>query len=99
MVVTAYLVPLQIPTQAASKLIRKLWSFERAADVAVGASAVLQFMVSAEALTLFDLSTGDIVCAPGQYELVFDSGDGVTMVRLGLTITGAQQIIEPFPKA
>ena len=37
MVVTAYLVPLRLPTQVGSKLKRKLWSFKRAADVAVGA--------------------------------------------------------------
>jgi hypothetical protein len=32
----AYLVPVELPTQAGSKLLQKLWSFERAADVAVG---------------------------------------------------------------
>jgi hypothetical protein len=37
----AYLVPVELPTQAGSKLLQKLWSFERAADVAVGVRTTL----------------------------------------------------------
>ena len=98
-VITAYLLPLKLPTQAASKLKQKLWSFERASDVEVGASATLDFVVSAEALALADLASGDLVSVPGKYKLVFDSGNGVDMVALGLTITGTQRVVEPFPKA
>lgn len=98
-VVTAYLVPLSLPTQVGSKLKQKLFDFARGSDVAVGATVELEFVVSAEALALYDLTTGDLVSAPGEYELVFDSGDGVKAATLGLTVTGTQAVVEPFPKA
>lgn len=84
--------------QTGSKLKQKLWDFARGSDVAVGATAKLEFTVSAEALALADLATGDLVAAPGEYTLVFDSGDGVTVAMLGLSVTGKQVVIEPFPK-
>ena len=42
---------------------------------------------------------GDYVSAPGSYELRFDSGNGTPegAVKIGLTVTGAQKVIEPFP--
>ena len=42
---------------------------------------------------------GDYVSAPGSYELRFDSGNGTPegAVKTGLTVTGAQKVIEPFP--
>ena len=42
---------------------------------------------------------GDYVSAPGSYELRFDSGNGTPegAVKIDLTVTGAQKVIEPFP--
>ena len=88
--------PKSLPTQQDSKLLQKLWSFKRGSDVAVGGIVTMPFAVTAEALALADLRTGDIVSAPGQYDLVFSDG-GSSNRTVGLTIEGTQQVLEPFP--
>jgi len=100
-VVLAYLVPQAMPTQKSSKLLQLLFDFGRVSDVPVGATRKLTFSVSADALKLADLASGDLVSAPGTYELRFDggSGSGAGVVSLLLTISGPQVVIEPFPKA
>ena len=95
-VVLAFLKPLDMPTQPGSKLIQKLWQFERLADIPVGASQHASFVVGAEALALADLATGDIVSVPGSFELAFRDGAG-NEATIGLTIEGAQRVLEPFP--
>jgi hypothetical protein len=98
-VVAAYLVPKSLPTQKGSKLLQKLWAFERASDIPVGSKATLSFEVSTKALALADLATGDYVSAPGEYELRFSHGDPEHERTVALTLAGAQQVIEAFPTA
>jgi hypothetical protein len=96
-VLLVYLIPIHLPTQLGSKLLQKLWQFQRIADVAVGATASAQFTVDAEAISLTDLATGDLVSAPGTYKLVVK--DGTSIVTLDLEVCGDQTVLEPFPKA
>jgi hypothetical protein len=95
-VLLVYLIPIHLPTQLGSKLLQKLWQFQRIADVAVGATASAQFTVDAEAISLTDLATGDLVSAPGTYKLVVK--DGTSIVTLDLEVCGDQTLLEPFPK-
>lgn len=100
-VVTAYLIPKNLPTQKGIKLRQKLWGFERSADIRVGDSTTFSFEVSASSLAIADLETGDYVSAPGQYELRFEdgaNGAGHEQV-IPVQIMGEQQVIEPFPVA
>jgi len=95
-VLLAYIIPKALPTQPGSKLLQKLWQFERLSDVASGKSASVTFAITPEAVSLTDLTTGDLVSAPGQFGLVIK--DGTTQLEVQLTVEGKQQILEAFPK-
>lgn len=100
-VVAAFLIPQNLPTQKEIKLRQKLWGFERGSDVPVGSSVTFDFEVSASSLAIADLATGDYVSAPGEYRLRFEDGAGGPDHEqiVPLRITGEQQVIEPFPVA
>ena len=51
-VVLAFLVPVSLPTQPGSKLIQRLFDFVRLPDIAIGASAMAELELSAEALAM-----------------------------------------------
>ena len=96
-VVLAYLVPKSMPTQPGSKLLQVLFDFGRVEDIPPGGTHAIRIDVGADALKVADLATGDLVSAPGVYELRFD-GHGEAAVVVPLAITGPQTVIEPFPK-
>ena len=96
-VLLAYIIPQALPTQPGSKLIQKLWQFERLNDVAPGASAAATFAITAEAVSLTDLDTGDLISAPGKFALVVK--DGTTQLTFELNVQGKQRVLEPFPKS
>ena len=98
-VVLAFLVPKSLPTQKGLKLRQQLWQFERLSDVAVGDTAHAEFLVSAEALAIADLGSGDLVAAPGRYTLEFREGSASEPTSIELTVEGPQVVIEPFPSA
>lgn len=99
-VVLALLRPLSVPTQPGIKLLQTLVDFQRAPDVPAGGAATLTFALTAESLALADLASGDIVSAPGRYELTLCGGaerhEGRN-VTVGVRIVGSQAVIEPFP--
>lgn len=97
-VITAYLCPLNMPTQPR----KKLWAFQRIADVAPKARETVRFAVTAEALALYDTDTGDIASLPGQYGLEFTDGSGKDSGKCGdepiaLGIIGDTHVFEKFP--
>ena len=98
-VVLAFLVPKHLPTQKGLKLRQQLWQFERLSEVAVGETAHAEFLVSAEALAIADLGSGDLVAAPGTYALDFRDGSASEPTSIELTVQGPQVVIEPFPSA
>jgi hypothetical protein len=100
-VVMAFLLPVDVPSQTGSKLKQKLWAFERVADVLPGSTVPVTFAATADALALFDVNTGAIVSAPGKYQLKFTDGSGTPAgeCTVDLTITGPLHVLEPFPTA
>jgi hypothetical protein len=99
-------VPISVPSQTGSKLIQRLFDFGRVSDVAVGASARWELKLGAEVLALTDVATGDIVSAPGQYEVWLRRGDGTGPqgggdgdAKVELVIEGTERVIEPFPRS
>ena len=98
-VVAAFLIPKNLTSQKGIKLRQLLWGFQRGSDIQVGSSVTFQFEISAANLAIADLATGDLVSAPGDYELRFEDGAGGSEHEqiLPLRVTGQQQVIEPFP--
>jgi len=74
---------------------QQLFDFKRV-SLAIGESTFIKFDVSSASLALADLK-GDLVNCPSRYNLVFTDGVYQKIVHT-IQLTGAEQILEPFPK-
>eukprot|EP00041_Stephanoeca_diplocostata_P008138 m.117691 g.117691 ORF g.117691 m.117691 type:complete len:917 (+) comp17191_c0_seq1:436-3186(+) len=81
--------------------IRELIGFERVKDVGVGATATVNFNVSAAILAAVDESSGDLIALSGRFIIEFDIGTGsaASVTTLSATVSGAPVVLESFPKA
>eukprot|EP00937_MAST-01D_sp_MAST-1D-sp2_P001941 g1941.t1 len=75
---------------------RQLFDFARLRDVAAGGVARAEFAVNARSL-LLATGDGDLVAAPGAYELSIEDGSGAALA-LPLQMLGEQHTFEPFPQ-
>ena len=96
-VVQAYFRPVNATVSPAVPLPRKqLFNFTRLRDIKPGSTAHTGFAINARSLLLAN-ADGDLVSAPGTYELLFENGAGESLT-LPLQLRGAQKTFEPFPK-
>ena len=96
-VVQAYFAPLSLAAPGVpNHPIKALWGFERVSDLGSGESATVTFSLGARDLQLSDLN-GDLVLAPGKYNVTFENGAGAVAART-VTLTGERVVAEPFPQ-
>ena len=95
-VVQAYFAPLALTPPLANQPRKALWAFERVRGLAAGASARVDFALSARDLQLADVDGSLVVCA-GRYNLTFENGAGAVAAHV-VELTGATVVVEPFPK-
>jgi len=102
-VLQAYFQPVDVQYQHAAPLPqRQLFDFQRV-SLAPGERAKIKIKVPSASLALAN-AEGDLVSAPGTYKILFTNGAdnwlpaGNTITKL-LHLTGAESVVEPFPKA
>jgi len=76
--------------------LRQLFDFQRAVDVAPGASRSIVFDIEPPSLAEADEANGDWVLTPGPLTLFFEDGGGAK-VEMDAQITGDKVVLEPFP--
>eukprot|EP00931_Biecheleriopsis_adriatica_P070744 TRINITY_DN44536_c0_g1_i1.p1 TRINITY_DN44536_c0_g1~~TRINITY_DN44536_c0_g1_i1.p1 ORF type:complete len:877 (-),score=200.93 TRINITY_DN44536_c0_g1_i1:62-2692(-) len=95
-VVQAYFIPSGVHLRNFAPLPRKqLFDFQRVSLPPAQGTKVI-FQVPCRALALAD-AKGNLVSAPGKYQLLFTNGVDETIERI-LQLSGEEQIIEEFPK-
>ena len=94
-VIQAYFAPLSTPSQPASRLRQQLFDYTRV-HLAPGESATVSFAVDSATLRLSDRASGDLVSAPGLFELRFTNGVQL-VVGAQVQVTGAQVTVKSFP--
>lgn len=96
-VVQAFFAPLALdPPGVPKHPIKALWGFERVTNLGSGQSATVTFSLGARDLQLSDVN-GDLVLAPGTYNITFENGAGAVAAH-DVTLTGGRVVAEPFPK-
>ena len=96
-VVTAYWSPVGAEMAVATPVRKQLFEYERV-HVKAGSLRTVVFNVSALSFVLA-APNGDLVSAPGTYELSFDDGSGAAAAEATLKITGTEPVlVEAFPK-
>ncbi|EOD18267.1 hypothetical protein EMIHUDRAFT_447998 [Emiliania huxleyi CCMP1516] len=86
----AYFAPLSLAAPGVpNHPIKALWGFERVSDLGSGESATVTFSLGARDLQLSDLN-GDLVLAPGKYNVTFENGAGAVAART-VTLTGERR--------
>ena len=93
-IVMAYFVPTAIGLKVHPA--RSLFDFQRAADVAPGASITLALTVTHDSV-LLATAAGDLMREPGSYALLFEDGAG-QQLKAQLKLPGSQVVVEPFPE-
>lgn len=91
------MVPVSIPSQPASRLLRQLVDYERV-HLGPGETAVVTFTVSSETFRVVDKASGDVLSAPGAFRLLFTNGVAANVTSATVTISGAGPVVAiPFP--
>ena len=76
--------------------LKQLFDFARVKAVPPGASAIIEFEVSASAVAEVDEQSGDLVSAAASFTLMFDDGGG-QVVSLPAKVSGARTVLDKFP--
>ena len=90
-----YIVPVSVPSQPQSRLIRQLVDYERV-HLTPGETATLTFSVSSASFRIVDKASGDVMSAPGSFTLLFTNGVSLN-VTSSVLITGTPVVAVPFP--
>jgi beta-glucosidase-like glycosyl hydrolase len=94
-VVQAYLMPTSVPTLKVYP-VKALFDFQRIRDVAPGESTSVKFAVDVKNLAMVTES-GDRVCEPGIYDIVFSTGGTTDEIVVHLILEGSRFVLEKFP--
>ena len=76
--------------------LKQLFDFARVKAVPPGASATIEFEVSASAVAEVDEQSGDLVSAAASFTLLFDDGGG-QVVSLPAKVSGARTVLDKLP--
>jgi len=94
-VLQVYFEPVNVTlTHVAPLPRRQLFDFQRV-TLAPGQSIVVPIQVNSASLVVAD-TKGNLVSAPGEYNIVFTNGNDQTIVKK-LKIHGLEKVVEHFP--
>ena len=91
-----YMVPVALPTQPASRLLRQLVDYERV-HLGPGEATTLTFSVTSATFRVVDADSGDILSVPGQFRLLFTNGVYANVTSALVTVSGGSVVAVPFP--
>ena len=90
------MVPLSVPSQPQNRLLRQLVDYERV-HLAPGETAVVTFSISSLTFRLVDKVSGDVLSAPGTFQLLFTNGVSANVSSADVTVAGSPVVAIPFP--
>lgn len=90
------MVPVALPTQPTSRLLRQLVDYERV-HLAPGDATTLTFSVTSATFRIVDADSGDILSVPGQFRLLFTNGVNANVTSALVTVSGGSVVAVPFP--
>lgn len=89
--------PVSVPSQPQTRLLKQLVDYERV-HLGPSGDVTVTFTVTSETFWLVDKESGDIVSAPGTFQLVFTNGADLNITSALVVVSGTAPVVSlPFP--